>query len=143
MAKLELTLLGAPKIIRDGEPVEVDTRKALGLRDSASFDDWQAFETDSLRRELATALDRLADHHAGRGEFQVAIARARRRLVLNPLDEPAHRRLIELYARNGERAAAVRQYRECVRTLHSELGVAPVEETTRLYRAIQEDALST
>ncbi len=115
-----------------------DLLAGFTLRDSVAFDDWQYFETDSLRRELSDALDRLAEFHAGRGEYDAAIARARRRLTLNPLDESAHRRLIELYARKGERVAAVRQYRDCVRILYSELGVSPVEETTSLYRAIQE-----
>src|SRR5215218_8170206 len=115
-----------------------DLLAGFTLRDSVLFDDWQSFETDSLRRELATALDRLAEFHAGRGEYDAAVGRARRRLALNPLDEPAHRRLIELYGRKGERMAAVQQYRECVRILHAELGVSPVEETTSLYRVIQE-----
>jgi DNA-binding SARP family transcriptional activator len=133
--------LASERIERLTDAVELyqgDLLAGFTLRDSVAFDDWQYFEGDSLRRELAGALDRLADFHASRGDYGAAIACARRRLGLNTLDEPAHRRLIELYARNGERAAAVQQYRECVRTLHSELGVAPVEETTNLYRAIQE-----
>jgi predicted ATPase len=47
-----------------------------------------------------------------------------------------------LYARDGQRAAALRQYRECVRQLDTELGVAPLPETTELYRAIQENRVS-
>jgi DNA-binding SARP family transcriptional activator len=116
-----------------------DLLAGFALRDSAPFEDWQRFEADSLRRELAKALDGLADAAAAGEDYAAAIAHARRRLSLNRLDEPAHRRLIELYARKGERAAAVRQYRECVRTLHRELGVGPVEETTSLYRRIQGD----
>ena len=118
-----------------------DLLAGFALRDSAPFEDWQRFEADSLRRELANALDGLADAAAARKDFAAAIAHARQRLSLNRLDEPAHRRLIELYARKGERAAAVRQYRECVRILHRELGVAPVEETTSLYRRIQGDGM--
>jgi DNA-binding SARP family transcriptional activator len=119
-----------------------DLLAGFTLRDSVAFDDWQSFESDSLRRELAGALDRLAEFYAGRGEYEAALAHARRRLNLNPLDEPAHRHLIELYGRKGERVAAVRQYRDCVRILHAELGVTPVEETRRLYHAIQEDGFS-
>jgi DNA-binding SARP family transcriptional activator/Tfp pilus assembly protein PilF len=109
------------------------------LRDSVNFDDWQYFEADSLRRELADALELLVDAHAARSEHERAILLARRWLALNPLHEPAHRRLIELYTLNGERDAALRQYRECVRILDAELGVAPVEETNELYRAVQEN----
>jgi len=110
----------------------------FGLRDAPDFDDWQQLVGDELRRELAAALERLADAEAAAGLAPAAIAAARRRLALDPLHEPAHRRLMELYAAAGDRAAALAQYRECVRQLHRELGVAPLEETTALYRAIRE-----
>ena len=43
-----------------------------------------------------------------------------------------------LYGASGERAAALAQYRDCVRTLHRELGVSPTEETTAAYHAVRE-----
>lgn len=116
-----------------------DFLAGFALRDSVNFDDWQYFEADSLRRELAEGLERLVDAHSARGEHDRAILLARRWLALNPLHEPVHRRLIELYALRGERAAALQQYRECVRILDQELGVAPLEETTELYRSVQEN----
>src|SRR5918998_1057618 len=64
---------------------------------------------------------------------------SRRWLALDPLHEPAHQLLLALYAWSGQRASALRQYRECVRVLGKELGVAPLEETTALYRAVQEN----
>ena len=110
----------------------------FGLRDSAPFDDWQTFRAASLTRELGAVLDRLADGRAARGEHVRAIEHGARRLSLDPLNESAHRRLIQLYGASGDRAAALAQYRDCVRTLHRELGVAPTEETTAVYRAIRE-----
>ena len=92
----------------------------------------------TLARELGAVLDRLADGLGARGSHARAIEHARRRLALDPLHEPAHRRLIELYGASGERAAALEQYRDCVRMLHRELGVAPTEETTALYHAVRE-----
>jgi DNA-binding SARP family transcriptional activator len=112
----------------------------FGLRDSAAFDDWQSFQAGTLSRELAALLDRLADERAERREWPKAIEHARRRLGLDPLHEPAHRRLMHLYAASGERNAALEQYRDCVRILHRELGVTPIEATTALYRAIREGA---
>ena len=106
------------------------------LRDSPEFDDWQFFQTDTLRRELAGALERLTLGFAARGDYKNAIAHARRRLALDPLDEPAHRQLMQLYAASGQHAAALRQYRECARLLDEELGVQPMDETLRLYQAI-------
>jgi len=118
-----------------------DFMAGFGLRDSVTFDDWQFFQAESLRRELAGALERLARGRGALGEWEEAVAHARRWLVLDVLHEPAHRLLMALYAWSDERAAALRQYRECVRILGQELGVAPLEETTLLYRAIQENDL--
>jgi predicted ATPase/DNA-binding SARP family transcriptional activator len=118
-----------------------DFMAGFGLRDSVAFDDWQFFQSESLRRELAGALERLARGRAALGEWEAAVAHARRWLSLDVLHEPAHRLLMMLYAWSDERAAALRQYRECVRVLDQELGVAPLEETTLLYRAIQENDL--
>ena len=110
----------------------------FGLRDSASFDDWQSLQSGRLTRELGAVLDALAAGLARRGDLDRAIEHARRRLALDALHEPAHHQLMELYTRSGERGAALSQYRECVRVLHRELGVSPLDSTTELYRAIRE-----
>lgn len=111
-----------------------DLLEGFSLRDCLEFDNWQAHEAEALRRELAGALERLAQegHDPAR-----AIADAERWLALDPLHEPAHRALIRLHGSAGDRAAAIRQYRECVRLLDRELGVAPLSETTALARAIE------
>jgi predicted ATPase len=44
---------------------------------------------------------------------------------------------MQLYAYAGQRAAALRQYEECVRILETELGLPPSEETTSLYEQIR------
>lgn len=112
------------------------------LRDSPDFDEWQYFQSESLRRELAGALENLVRCHTLNQQFDPAITYARRWLALDPLHEEAHRELMRLYAWAGERGAALRQYRECVRVMDQELGVPPLDETTQLYTAIQENRLS-
>jgi len=109
------------------------------LRDSPDFDEWQFFQTEGLRDELASALERLTHAHSAQGEFEQAIAYARRWLALDPLHEPAHRHLMHLYAWSGQRAAALRQYGECERVLKEELDVPPEEETTQVYQTIKEN----
>ncbi|MCC7352327.1 MAG: hypothetical protein IT330_01115, partial [Anaerolineae bacterium] len=54
------------------------------LRDSPGFDDWQLFQTESLRRDLGGALERLARCHSALGDFEEAISYARRWLALDP-----------------------------------------------------------
>ncbi|HEX6677510.1 MAG TPA: BTAD domain-containing putative transcriptional regulator [Actinomycetes bacterium] len=115
-----------------------DFLAGFALRDAPDFEDWQFAEADTLRRERAGALQRLVDAEAVLGRWQAAIADAERWLALDPLHEPAHRQLMRLYAWSGQRAAAMRQYRACVRILDEELGVAPLEETTVLYQQVTE-----
>jgi predicted ATPase/DNA-binding SARP family transcriptional activator len=115
-----------------------DFLAGFSLRDSPNFDDWQFFQADTLRRDLAGALERLVQCYSAIGDFEPAIAYARRWLTLDRLHEPVHRLLMQLYASSGQRSAALHQYRECVQVLERELGVAPLESTTKLYQAIKE-----
>ena len=107
------------------------------LPDAPDFDEWQFFQTESLRQDLASALERLVRLHSTRGDFEAALPHARRRLALDPLHEPAHRQLIQLYAQSGQQAAALRQYQVCLETLDAEFGVALSEETNALYDRIR------
>jgi DNA-binding SARP family transcriptional activator len=118
-----------------------DFLSGFTLRDSPAFDDWQFNQTEILRRDLASALERLSRLHATRGEFESATAHARRWLSLDSLNESAHRQLMLLHAQAGQRHAALRQYAECVRALERDVGVPPQDETTQLYEAIKVDAL--
>jgi DNA-binding SARP family transcriptional activator len=115
-----------------------DFLSGFTLKDSFNFDDWQFFQADGLRRELASALERLAQCYSAQGEFEPAISYARRWLSLDHLNESAHCQLMRLYAWSDQRSAALRQYRECARILQDQLGVSPQEATTELYKAIEE-----
>lgn len=113
----------------------------FSLRDSAEFDDWQLATAEHLRRTYATALAWLVQTYSQSGDLDKAIDLGRRWLVTDPLREEAHRWLMQLYAWNGARDAALRQYRDAVNILNEELGVGPLPETTALYEAIQEGRL--
>jgi predicted ATPase/DNA-binding SARP family transcriptional activator len=108
----------------------------FSLRDSAAYDDWQFFQGEDLRHTLSHMLETLAMCHSQHHAWPQAITCARRWLALDALHEPAHRRLMLLYAWSNQRAAALRQYQECKRILDAELGVPPLGETTQLYEVI-------
>src|SRR5207244_2625849 len=59
-----------------------------------------------------------------------------RLLTLDPLQEPMHRALMQLYVDAGRRPAALRQYQLCVDVLRRELDVEPESATKALYQTI-------
>lgn len=115
-----------------------DLLQGFSLPDSPEFEAWQTARREALRAELAEALRRLALALAGRGpEGQdEALGHGRRLLEIDPLDEPAHRLLMRLYADAGRRGEALRQYQACAATLERELGVEPAPETQALLHEI-------
>jgi DNA-binding SARP family transcriptional activator len=114
-----------------------DFMASFSLRDSANFDEWQFLQAEGLQQELAGALEKLARGLAALADYEGALHVARRWLALDPLREEAHRQMMQLYEWGGQHGAALRQYRECVRVLEQEIGVSPLDETTRPYQAIQ------
>ena len=106
------------------------------LRNCPPFEDWRSTEAERQRRRLSEVLDWLIDVAVRRNELESAVAHAQRRLELEPLHEPTHRRLMLVYAWRGQRGAAMRQYRRCVAVLENELGVSPLERTVALHEAI-------
>lgn len=108
------------------------------LRDSPEFDDWRASRSVAVERAVLTVLDRLAVAAEADGDLPTAIRAIERRLEVDPLDESAHVRLMDLLLARGDRGGALRQYRRCVATLDRELGVAPLASTTARYEAIRD-----
>jgi DNA-binding SARP family transcriptional activator len=113
-----------------------DFLAGFSLRDSPDFDAWQTRTASEIRHRHSTILKEAAEAAVARGDLRGAVAHARRRVDLDPLDEDAHRQLMTALVWSGDRAGALRQYRECVRILDEELGVPPLPETSRLEERI-------
>jgi predicted ATPase/DNA-binding SARP family transcriptional activator/Tfp pilus assembly protein PilF len=104
--------------------------------DGGEFDAWQTLQEQTLRNLLGSALKWLTLYHSGNGDLETAIAVARRWLGLDPLNEPAHILLMQLLAKSGQRAAAMRQFEECEKVLLTELGLPPQAETIQIFKSI-------
>ncbi|HKW92497.1 MAG TPA: AAA family ATPase [Methylomirabilota bacterium] len=100
------------------------------------FEDWLRGERGRLRELALVAYSKLLAEQSKIGETDLAIQTATRLLTMDPLQEAAHRSLMRLYARQGRRAAALRQYQVCVEVLRRELGVDPEPETQRAYQEL-------
>jgi len=105
------------------------------------FEEWLMTERERLREVALEALAKLLAHQTEIAAVQQAIQTAGRLLGLDPLQEVVHRALMRLYARQGRRGAALRQYQICVAVLQRELGVEPEAPTKRLYQEILQTQL--
>ena len=85
-------------------------------------------------RDYLAALGVLVEQSMAQGDFQQAIAMARRYLAVNPTHETMHRHLIELHGICGDCSAAQEQYEICAELLRRERGRDPAELTSMAYR---------
>jgi TolB-like protein/DNA-binding SARP family transcriptional activator/Tfp pilus assembly protein PilF len=114
-----------------------DLLDGFSLRDR-EFDDWLAGERERLREHAVQLFLRLMERAAAIG-VEPAIRWALRILAVDPVHEPAHRALMELYAAQGRHATALRQYEQLRETLSRELGTRPEPETDAVVRRIRDD----
>jgi len=108
------------------------------LVDSAPFEEWQLRQRERLHQRALDVLAHLANYHERRDDDEPARRYAQRQIELDPWREEAHRQLMRLLARGGQRSAALAQYETCRRILASDLGVEPEAETTALYEQIRD-----
>jgi DNA-binding SARP family transcriptional activator/uncharacterized protein YkuJ len=115
----------------------------FALAGSPEFDSWQSMMQGQVEQRYLGALAALVDAKSeappasGGPDLAAAVRYANQYLATDELAETIHRRLITLYARRGEREAAMRQFEACVRTLERELGVDPLPETRAAFEAAQ------
>jgi len=91
--------------------------------DEAPFEEWLVNERERLRELALETLARLLARQRRVPDVDAAVRTAQRLLALDPLQEAAHRTLMRLYAEQGRRGAALRQYQQCVGVLQRELGL--------------------
>jgi predicted ATPase/DNA-binding SARP family transcriptional activator len=114
------------------------------VRHALEFEEWVLAQRAQLRESVLRALHTLAAHSAEKGEvgWATAIDYTNRLLRLEPWREEAHRQMMRMLALNGQRGAALAQYKTCRQVLGEELGVEPGPETVALYEQIREGKLS-
>ena len=111
--------------------------EGLLLSDSAEFEDWTMIRRERLRTQVLTALHHITRYYLHRGAYTQAQTYALRQVELEPYREEAHRQLMHILARTGQRSVALAQYERCRRILTEELGIEPTQETQALYERIR------
>ena len=108
----------------------------ISVPDSVAWEEWALLIRERLHGQLLDALAQLMAYHEARGEDDRARKYAWRALALEAWDEAAHRCLVRVYARAGQRNVALAQYERCRKVLAEELGIEPAVETVALYQQI-------
>jgi DNA-binding SARP family transcriptional activator len=101
------------------------------------YDDWAALIRERLRLAYLDTLGRLSNLHFNAGRYAASANLCQRIIEQDPCREDAYRRLMRCYSRQGQPHLALIQYRACVRTLESELGVEPDLATVTLHNQIR------
>ncbi|MFN2144608.1 MAG: ATP-binding protein, partial [Anaerolineales bacterium] len=110
--------------------------EGFALKDSPEFDTWSGIVGEELKNQQLGVLNQLAEAYEPKGELVRAIGFAREQLKLEPSLESAHRQLMRLLARSGQRTAALLQYETCQRRLAEDLNIEPSAATKILYDQI-------
>lgn len=111
--------------------------QGFALEECEAFEAWLLNQREHLYVQMAALLPELVQSYLLLGDLKQAEAVIRQRLVVDPLQEDAHRQLMELLVQTGQRHAALVQYETCRRWLDEELGVLPSAETVALYEQIR------
>ena len=107
------------------------------VKNAFSFEGWLVSQREQLRELMLEALHTLIDDHINQADYAMGLNYANRLLILDPWRESAHRQMMILLARSGQRNAAIAQYESCRQVLADELGVEPMAETTALYQRLK------
>ena len=105
----------------------------FSLSDSPSFDEWQFFQAAQWREQSIQVWQRLVLGCQARSQWQAALGYARRWLASDPLQETAHRALMQVYGAMGQWTAVQRQFQLCTDLLRDELGEKPSAATVAVY----------
>ena len=115
--------------------------EGFSLSDSLGFDEWSLLTREQLQQQALSVMDRLVDLYEQRGDFKRALNIVWQIVALDPYREAARCSMMRLLARSGRRQAALTYYRNFRHFLAEEMGIEPMEETSRLFTQIQDGKL--
>jgi predicted ATPase len=106
------------------------------------YDEWILAERERLHTLYLDALLRTIQRLREQSEYSRAIDTARKMLAVDVANEQAHQQVMFCHWSLGDRNAALKQFDECKRALHDELGVEPSPDTLALYERIKQASLA-
>jgi len=119
-----------------------DFLQGFFVRNAIAFEDWAAYERETLRRQMIDALQMLIHTFKKNHMLREGIAAANQLLFIDSFNDAAYQWLIELYALNGERDKALETYEKYYTFLAEEIGVEPTDEVVALAEAVRDGSLA-
>jgi DNA-binding SARP family transcriptional activator len=101
--------------------------------------EWCTPERLRIREAYLSMIEQVMAYCDERRQFGKGLYYGSNALRVDPARETAHRRMMLLYHRAGNRTAAIRQYQLCDAALGEEFGVRPSAATVALYQEICRD----
>lgn len=134
------------RLVQEGHPEEAALEFSFALElyqgdflEEDEQESWAVPRREALRKSYRETADWLSQYFLDQGDYDAAVSTCDRLLAVDPCHEPAHRRLMQGYHRQGQRTAAIRQYHVCLNSLRDELGVSPSPETQALLTTLARD----
>jgi DNA-binding SARP family transcriptional activator len=112
----------------------------LQIKDNPTASDWLDQARARVHALRQQALHACAEALEQAQALEAALPYAQRLVAEDPLQEHAHRRLMRLHYRRGDRGAALAAYRRMATTLRQQLGSLPDAQTEALARLIESTA---
>jgi len=118
-----------------------ETRAALSadLLPDWSENEWVLVEQEQYHQLRLHALEAMSARLDAAGRHGEAVAAGLAAVRAEPLRESAHLALVKAHLAAGNRGAALRQYEQCRRVLHEELGLEPAQSLSDLLPNCVED----
>ncbi len=113
----------------------------LEIKDTPEFDDWCQSQREHYQQIAFEGFDKLIRSAEDKKDYSTALKHAQNRLNLDQLQEKSHYKLIYLYAKQGNRAAALQQYEKCQQILAETLNIRPSEAIENLIAQIESGEL--
>ncbi len=122
----------------DIDEADVDAVMDLQSQGLVEFEDWQSFETQSLKIKFEDALRRLVSHYRNKQNWKKALDCNRRLCDASPFNESHLRSLMQLFAWSGDRKRAKDAYNRYEKKMRDDGMSPPKQETQDLYEQIKD-----
>ncbi|MDX1520318.1 MAG: AAA family ATPase, partial [Anaerolineae bacterium] len=122
--------------------VQGEFLEGFSLPDAPDFETWATGQRERWHRRGEALFADVVGRQVALGKFSKAVETAAAWTRYAPLNEAAHRHLIEAQALAGDRTGALQAFETCQRILADELGIPPSTETTALAERVKQDKMA-